>query len=278
MKSSDTLGAQMAEPMYRMIAQELLDQIESGALQPGDQTPTELALREKYSASRNTIRDALKLLASRDLVETRPGQGTFVKQNVEPFLTSLSRHRDTGLSGIEGEGWVQEVRGRDRIPLATVPLVQVLAAPRYIADRLRVPQGTQILIRRQERHIDRTPFALQSTAYPMDLVRQGADRLLVAEDIPEGTLIYLDKRLGMREIGHRDRILVRPPQEDEARFFRLSDDGRVSVVSVVRTGYRDSSDGPAPFRVTFTVFPADRNQFVINAGDVPKELPGPAEG
>jgi hypothetical protein len=30
--------------------------------------------------------------------------------------------------------------------------------------------------------------------------------------------------------------------------------------------------------VTFTVFPADRNQLVINSGDVPAELPGPAEG
>src|ERR1700748_719308 len=128
----------MAEPMYRMIAQELLDQIESGTLRPGDQIPAELALREEYSASRNTIRDALKLLASRDLVETRPGQGTFVKENVEPFLTTLSRDPDTGMSGIESKGWDQEVRERKRIPFATVPLVQVLAAPHYIAERLRV--------------------------------------------------------------------------------------------------------------------------------------------
>jgi GntR family transcriptional regulator len=268
----------MAEPMYRMIAQELLDQIESGTLQPGDQIPTELALREEYSASRNTIRDALKLLASRDLVETRPGQGTFVKENVEPFLTSLSRDPDTGMSGIESKGWDQEVRERKRIPFATVPLVQVLAAPHYIAERLRVPKGTQVIIRRQERYIDKTPFALQSTAYPMDLVRQGAERLLVAEDIPEGALAHLAERCGVREVGHRDRILVRPPQDGEARFFRLSDDGRVSVVAVVQTGYRDSADGPMPFRVTFTVYPADRSQFVLSSGDVPKELPGPAEG
>jgi len=53
----------------------------------------------------------------------------------------------------------------------------------------------------------------------------------------------------------------------------------VSVVVVVRTGYRTSSEGLVPFRVTFTVFPADRNQFVINYGCVPGgEPPGPAEG
>jgi GntR family transcriptional regulator len=264
--------------MYRTIAQELQEEILTGTVQPGDQILTELELRDKYSASRNTIRDAVKWLASRGLVETKPGQGTFVKQNVKPFLTFLSRDPDSGLSGIEGHGWFQEVKERDRIPFATVPLVEVQAAPRHIAERLRVPEGTQIIIRRQERHIDRTPFALQSTAYPMELHHMGATRLLVAEDIPEGTVTYLAKHLGLREIGHRDRILVRTPREEEARFFKLPDDGRVSVVSIVRTGYRESQDGPVPFRVTFTVFPADRNQFVINSGEVPKDLPGPAEG
>jgi GntR family transcriptional regulator len=261
-----------------MIAHELLEEIQSGRLQPGDQIPTELELRDAHNASRNTIRDAVKWLTNRGLVETKPGQGTFVKQNVEPFLTLLSHDPGTGLSGIEGQGWADEVTQRGRTPWATVPLVQVQSAPLYIAERLRVPPGTQVIIRRQERHIDRTPFALQSTAYPMELHTMGAARLLVAEDIPEGALAYIAQRLDLREIGHRDRILVRPPREDEARFFRLPDDGRVSVVAIVRTSYRDSDNGPVPFRVTFTVFPADRNQFLIESGVVPKELPGPAEG
>ena len=64
--------------------------------------------------------------------------------------------------------------------------------------------------------------------------------------------------------------------EDEARFFSLPDDGRVSVVSLIRTGYAGSAEGPVPFRVTFTVFPADRNQFVIDSGTVPREPAAPA--
>jgi GntR family transcriptional regulator len=68
----------MAPPMYQHIADELRTRIESGDLAPGAQLPTELELREQYSASRNTIRDAVKRLTSLGLVETRPGQGTFV--------------------------------------------------------------------------------------------------------------------------------------------------------------------------------------------------------
>jgi hypothetical protein len=32
-----------------------------------------------------------------------------------------------------------------------------------------------------------------------------------------------------------------------------------------------------PFRVTYTVLPADRNQLVINSGDVPSDLAAAAD-
>lgn len=266
----------MADPMYWTIAQYLREQIESGDLRPGDQLPTELELRQRYNASRNTIRDAVKWLATRGLIQTRPGQGTFVAPRFKPFVTTLSADLDSGLGGGEGDGAFAEVRERGLAPEATVPRVEVLVAPSYIATRLRIPEGTQVITRRQERYINRMPWSLQITAYPMELVRKGAVDLLMAQDIPGGAVAYLKRTLGIDEIGHRDRILVRAPGEDEARFFKLPDDGRVSVVSVIRTGYRDSEEGPIPFRVTFTAFPADRNQFVINVGTAPKELAGAA--
>lgn len=268
----------MAEPMYRTIAQELQEQIRSGAVRPGDRLPTELELRDRYSASRNTVRDALKWLAARGLVETKPGQGTFAAQRIEPFVTILSTDPRTGLSGVEGKEWLAEVAERGRIAVATVPRVEVRSAPRYIADRLHIPEGSQVITRRLDRYIDRAPLSLETTAYPMELVERGATRLLIAEEIAEGAIAYLRERLGIKQTGHRDRLLVRPPSEDEARFFKLSDDGRVFVVSIVRTGYRYGDGGPVPFRVTFTVFPADRNQLVIESGEVPKDLPGPARG
>ena len=46
----------MASPMYRRIAEDLREQIESGRLGPGQQLPTEPELREHYGSSRNTVR------------------------------------------------------------------------------------------------------------------------------------------------------------------------------------------------------------------------------
>jgi GntR family transcriptional regulator len=210
------------------------------------------------------------------LVETRPGQGTFAAKRLEPFVTTLTADPGTGLSGGDDERAFAEVRERGRTASASLPRVEVRSAPGYIADRLRVPLGTSIITRRQQRYIDRAPWSEQIAAYPMELVTQGAADLLKAQDIPGGVNCYLSEKLGLRQIGHRDRVLVRPPDEDEARFLQLPDDGSVCVISVIRTGYRDSAEGPVPFRVSFTVYPADRNQLIINTGAVPKEPAAPA--
>jgi len=183
---------------------------------------------------------------------------------------------ETGLGGGEGNAAFAEVRGRGREPSASLPRVTVQLAVGNIAARLRVPDGTQVVGRYQERFIDETPWSLQTTYYPMDLVTQGAMRLISAESIPEGTVTYLHRTIGLTQVGYRDRIMVRSPDETESRFFDLPDDGRIPVCTIIRTGYRAGHEGPVPFRVTYTTLPADRNQMVVNAGMVPGDLAAPA--
>jgi GntR family transcriptional regulator len=259
----------MTEPIYRRIAHDLRRRIRSGDLPPGKQLPAETELKKLYNASRNTIRDAIKWLATNGLVETRPGQGTFVVDRITPFVTTLSLDPETGLGGGEGEAAFTEVKERGRVPTRSVPKVEVQTASGNVATRLRIPEGTQVLSRHWERFIDGTPWSLQTTFYSLDLVRQGAVRLLSPDDIPGGSVDYLGQTIGLIQVGYRDRILVRAPDEEEIVFFSLPDDGRVSMISLMRTGYMASDKGPVPFRVTFTVLPADRNQLVINSGAVP---------
>lgn len=266
----------MSEPIYRRIAQDLRNRIRSGDLPPGRRLPPESELKRRYSASRNTIRDAIKWLRANGLVETRPGQGTFVTEPITPFVTTLSPDPETGLGGGEGEAAFTEVRERGRVPSRSVPRVEVQTASGNVATRLAIRDGTQVVSRRWERFIDQTPWSLQTTFYPLDFVTRGAARLLMAADIPGGSVEYLREALGVVQVGYRDRILVRAPDESEIAFFGLPDDGRISIVSLMRTGYQANDEGPVPFRVTFTVLPADRNQLVINSGEVPRARAAPA--
>src|ERR1700677_1548863 len=132
-------GGLVVESLYRQIAQDIRGKIQAGALVAGQQLPTELELREKYGDSCNNIRDALKGLATNALVETKPGQGTFVVDPITPFVTTLSPDPETGLAGGDGDAALSEVRRRGRKPFASTPRVELQAASGNVAARLRIP-------------------------------------------------------------------------------------------------------------------------------------------
>src|ERR1039457_6403323 len=222
--------------MYRQIADDLRRQIEEGILAPGQQLPTELDLRETYNASRNTVRDAIKGLITRGLVETRPGQGTFVVETIIPFATTLTGDPQTA-SGGEGATYAQEVIARLRRPQGSPPRVEIQEADVHLAPELQLEVGSTIVSRHQQRFIDHTPWSLQTSFYPMSLVEIGARRLLQADDIAEGTVAYLRNELGISQAGYRDLVAVRAPGTTEAEFFRLPADGRISVIETRRAGF-----------------------------------------
>jgi GntR family transcriptional regulator len=250
-------------PMYQQIAEDLRAQIESGALEQGAQLPTELELRDRYASSRNTIRDAIKRLTSQGLVETRPGQGTFVTRRIDPFVTVLTRDPEAR-SGAEGARYLSEVSATHRAASASVPKVEIQVPSAEVSRRLRVPLDTQVVGRHQVRYIDDIPWSLQTSFYPMDFITKGATRLLMADDIKEGAVRYLGETIGVRQVGYRDWITARVPDTNEQAFFGLAHDA--TVFEVFRTGFDQTG---TPLRVTVTVWPSDRNQFIVNVGDVP---------
>jgi GntR family transcriptional regulator len=249
----------MTEPIYRQIADDLRGKIASDEIAHGAQLPTESDLMGQYDASRNTVRDAIRLLTTRGLVETRPGQGTFVVQQVSPYVTTIS-DPDTG-----------EESGRYRLEPAasrhssesTHPKVEIQRASSSVAKELHLDPGSTVIGRRQKRYIAGAPWSLQTSFYPMRLVEQGATRLIQAADIRPGVVSYLTEVLGIEQAGWRDTIIVRASNEEEAGFFRLSDDGRVSMIEDWRTAFDQHG---APFRLTVCAYPADRNQLVANFG------------
>lgn len=260
----------MAQPMYRQIADDLRSQIDAGDLPPGAQLPTEYELQHHYAASRNTIRDAIKLLISLNLVRARAGQGTFVTRKIDPFVTTLSADPESGFGGGEGTTFLSEVGSPDRVPRHSTPRVEIRIPPQEIATQLGVTPDTQVISRQQERYIDDEPWSLQTSFYPFEFASSGqASQLLMAQHIESGTTSYLEQTLGIRQVGYRDWITMRVPGRSEQAFFGLTVDA--TVYEIFRTAY--DQDG-TPMRVTVTVFPADRNQFIIKAGPQPETQPG----
>jgi GntR family transcriptional regulator len=260
----------MTEPLYQSIAEDLEAQIRSGELPPGSQLRTEQALQEKYEASRNTVRDAVKRLIARGLVETRPGQGTFVLEKIVPFVTTLSTDPEKGSS----EGAVHQ--GETEVePAKSRPRVEIQQAAPDVALALGLGRAGEVVSRHQERYVGDTPWSLQTSFYPLTLVTAGAQRLLQPQDIQQGTVEYLKDTLGLAQAGYRDTITVRAPKASESSFFGVPADGRVAILEAFRTAFDQHGK---PLRVTITVYPADRTRFAINAGKVPPGAPGVVTG
>jgi GntR family transcriptional regulator len=87
----------------------------------------------------------------------------------------------------------------------------------------------------------------------------------MAQDIAEGTVKYLAESLQMEQVGYRDWVTARRPDNNEQTFFGLTHDA--AVFEVFRTAFNQHQ---TPMRVTVTVYPVDRNQLVFNFGDVPE--------
>ena len=262
----------MAPPMYQQIADDLRSKIKSGEFPPGTQIPTEGDLQNIYSASRNTIRDAIKRLVSLGIVRTRPGQGTFVVSAVDPFVTTLSAPAGSTFGGGEGATYLSQVGEQHREPSVTVPKVEVQVPQEEVALRLRIGLNAQVVSRHQERYVDDTPWSLQTTFFPMEFALK-APKLLMPVDIEEGAVRYLETTEGIKQVGYRDWITARTADENEQGFFGIEHDA--TVFEIFRTGFDDTG---RPMRVTVTVFPTDRNQFIVNVGNVPEpqyEIPMP---
>jgi GntR family transcriptional regulator len=252
----------MPEPLYRRIAEDLRRQIEAGELAEGAQLPTEAELREFYAASRNTVRDAIKWLANLDLVETRPGQGTFVVTKIDPFITTIGPDL-----ACDGSALASEAAAQHREPALSVTQVEIQAASNLLASELRLPEGAQIISRHRRRFIDGRPWSLQTAYFPVELAIRGAQRLMTAAEITEGESRYVADTLGLRQVTWSATLAARAPDESQREFFKLA---RGAVVDLVQTCYDQSGE---PFCVAVTVYPADRNVFQLTAGEFPLDQP-----
>ena len=76
--------------LYEQIVQQIEDSILNGSLKAGDQLPAERELALKFGVSRTAIREAVKALREKGLVEAYSGRGTFITDiTSQPIRQSL---------------------------------------------------------------------------------------------------------------------------------------------------------------------------------------------
>jgi GntR family transcriptional repressor for pyruvate dehydrogenase complex len=126
-------------PAYQALADHLRDQIASGVLRPGDRLPTEPRLSASTGLSRSTVREALRLLASQNLIVTTRGVtgGSFVAQ---PTPAQLGDLLSTGMKLLMTSGTVSIEQWFELRHTFEVPAAGLAALRRADADVTRLAE------------------------------------------------------------------------------------------------------------------------------------------
>lgn len=167
----------------RQVADVLRHQVLAGAFGTGA-LPGESLLCHDYAATRNTVREALGLLAAEGLVERLPGVGTLV----------VSAKYAHGLNRLAGLAETLCEHGEITNQVRTLTLIH---PPAVVAQRLRVPDGEQVVYLERLRSLDGTPVSLDLTYLPHDI---GVP--LLGEDLAHRDVFVLIEELTGQSLGH----------------------------------------------------------------------------
>src|SRR5258708_23367285 len=97
--------------VFERVAVQIEQRILDGELRSGDRLPTERELAELFQVSRTAVREALKILAQKGLVDMRPGRGTIVIDgSQEAMQHSIGLMMKLKLGEVGGSDNLVEVR------------------------------------------------------------------------------------------------------------------------------------------------------------------------
>ncbi|HKV02025.1 MAG TPA: FadR/GntR family transcriptional regulator [Ktedonobacteraceae bacterium] len=118
--------------VFEQVAEQIEKRILDGELRSGDRLPTERHLAEQFHVSRTAVREAMKILAQKGLVDMRPGRGTIVIDGANAAMQdSIDLVMKLRLGEVGGSNNLVEVREILEVEIAA--LAAARAAEKEIA-------------------------------------------------------------------------------------------------------------------------------------------------
>jgi GntR family transcriptional repressor for pyruvate dehydrogenase complex len=223
--------------VYHEIVEQIQELIAAGRIKPGDRLPPERELAELFKASRNSVRDAIRVLEQMGLIESRQGDGTYVRsvsaeELAEPLALMLLQSRT-------------QMRELWEVRRVLEPALAGFAAARITDEEL---DELDVVLEAQRRKVDagfipleedtafhngiaeaaRNTVMLRALDTLVDLLRQSRERSLQQHDRPAYSLA-----------GHR-RILAalhrRDPEGARSEMLRHLHDIEERVFSAAEDG------------------------------------------
>ncbi|MEU4490076.1 GntR family transcriptional regulator [Streptomyces purpurascens] len=220
-------------PKYQRISDDLKAAIESGQYGPGDRLPGESALARQYGVAPLTARQALKILRTEGLVETKRGAGARVLS-----FRPIRRHGIQRLAREQWGGGGSIWSADEERPVTIDVRVDTVAAPAHIARMLDVREGESMCARSRRFVLEERPVMLATSYLPFELVEGTA---ITRVDTGEGGTYARLAEIDHAPAHFREEIRCRLPTAEEADGLEMPLER--PVIKLCRTAF--DSEGRA---------------------------------
>lgn len=127
-------GELRLEPVERVclsqvVLEKLLARLEDGTLRPGDRLPSEYELMRLLSVGRSSVREALRVMITLSLVETKPGRGAVVASKATNPLARIQEFRNKSVNSLHKWAVLDLLEVRESLEGQAAALAATRATP-----------------------------------------------------------------------------------------------------------------------------------------------------
>lgn len=143
---------------YEYIVKELEQRINNNEFTSNKKLPTEEQLMLEYNVSRNTIRNAIKILMNLGIIYPVQGSGMFVRPPKKKGTVYLNSTR-----GVTADHPTSKLKNK-------VLHIEIIDADEELANRMNCDIGTPIYYLERLRIANNIPYAIEYTYYNKDII------------------------------------------------------------------------------------------------------------
>jgi GntR family transcriptional repressor for pyruvate dehydrogenase complex len=201
--------------LYEQIVQQIEASIREGKLKPGEQLPAERELALQFGVSRTAVREAVKSLNEKGLVEAYSGRGTFVTSGKTPSM----RHSLEGFIRSGGANWVHVAELREVLE----PEMTARAATRIEEQQLVMMREAVAVMERSMHQPEASAYIEADLDFHLALA-EAADNPLILALLDEIVGLLREQRIGIFNVNggpergqfHHKQILEAIERRDAA--------------------------------------------------------------
>ena len=237
---------------YLKISQEIISQIESGILQPGNKISSENELINEYKISNTTARKVLSYVENQGWVKKIKGKGTFV----------INRSKEMHLNRILGSFDAMKESFRNNL------IKEGLTPKDILLEKIILNEGISINVNNKNHVIEGKVLKLHRLRYANDVLMKDETKYISMTLCPD---IHLDEmndslinlyekkyRIHLSDIQRTISTKVVDPKEKENYF------GNSTPMAVFILGSVASNDRSETIEIEYSLYRGDKYSFTIN--------------